>query len=93
MVYGQARWLVKWQGYDESRNTWEPWEHLLTDALREEAKAVRLAAAPTTLTAVGKLCTEIWWLVQVYLRTHTSINHLTPWCSWLSRQPNNGGLP
>ena len=60
MVYGQARWLVKWQGYDESRNTWEPWEHLLTDALREEAKAVRLAAAPTTLTAVGKLCTEIW---------------------------------
>ena len=55
MVYGQARWLVKWQGYDESRNTWEPWEHLLTDALRQEAKAVRLAAAPTTLTAVGKL--------------------------------------
>ena len=26
--YGVDQWLVKWIGYDEAHNTWEPWEHL-----------------------------------------------------------------
>ena len=32
--YRKEQWLVKWKGYgdDRKRNTWEPWEHLLTEA-------------------------------------------------------------
>ena len=25
------QWLVQWKGYGEDRNTWEPWDNLLTE--------------------------------------------------------------
>lgn len=24
-VYGEEQWLIKWKGFTEDRNTWEPW--------------------------------------------------------------------
>ena len=36
--YRKGQWLVKWRGYPEARNTWEPWENLLLDCC-VEAKA------------------------------------------------------
>ena len=30
MKYGVEQWLVKWKGYGEDHNTWEPWANLLT---------------------------------------------------------------
>ena len=29
--YRKEQWLIKWQGYGEDRNTWEPKEHLLEE--------------------------------------------------------------
>ena len=42
--YRKDQWLVKWKGYPESHNTWEPWEHLLTPEAQAEAQAVKEAA-------------------------------------------------
>ena len=44
--YGEEQWLVKWCGYGEDRNTWEPWVHLLTEAVQTEARKVKDAALP-----------------------------------------------
>ena len=41
--YRKEQWLVKWKGYGEDRNTWEPWEHLLTEAAQAEARQVKEA--------------------------------------------------
>ena len=29
---------LKWKGYGEDRNSWEPWEHLLTEAAQAECR-------------------------------------------------------
>ena len=42
--YRKDQWLVKWRGWGEDRNTWEPWEHLLTEAAKAEALKVKEAA-------------------------------------------------
>lgn len=34
-TYGDCRWLVKWKGYDESHNTWEPEDQLEADLGKE----------------------------------------------------------
>ena len=39
--YRKDQWLVKWKGYPESHNTWEPWEHLLLDCCLEAKAAGR----------------------------------------------------
>ena len=39
--YRKEQWLVKWKGYGEDRNTWEPWEHLLTEAAQAEAQQIK----------------------------------------------------
>lgn len=43
-VYGVEQWLVRWKGYDEDRNSWEPVENFTTDAVLREAASVRYAA-------------------------------------------------
>lgn len=42
--YRKEQWLVKWKGYAEYHNTWEPWENLLTEEARAEALQVKEAA-------------------------------------------------
>ena len=41
--YRKEQCLVKWKGYGEGRNTWEPPDHLLTDAATAEAATVKEA--------------------------------------------------
>ena len=43
-LYGVEQWLVKWQGYGEDRNTWEPATNLLSSQVQAEAVRVREAA-------------------------------------------------
>ena len=47
--YRQEQWLIKWKGYGEDRNTWEPLDHL-GDDVQADAQRVKdhfLAAAAT----------------------------------------------
>ena len=53
--YGVEQWLVKWKGYDQDRNTWEPWDNLLTDGVRAEAQAARTAGLPQSREGLTKL--------------------------------------
>ena len=46
--YGVVQWLLKWKGYGEDRNTWEPLGNLRTPVLVAEARRVREASLPTT---------------------------------------------
>jgi len=39
--YRQERWLVKWVGYGEDRNTWEPIENLTAEWVQGEAERVK----------------------------------------------------
>ena len=45
--YGVEQWLIKWQGYGEDRNTWEPWENLLTDEVQADARTAKDKALPS----------------------------------------------
>ena len=47
VLHGVEQWLVKWRNCGEDRNTWEPWAHLLTEALQDAARKVKVAALPT----------------------------------------------
>jgi len=42
--YRKEQWLVKWKNCGEDRNTWEPWENLLTTEAQVEAEQVKAAA-------------------------------------------------
>ena len=55
MVYGVEQWLVKWKTYGEDRNTWEPWENLLTEEVQSEAQRVKDASLPTSMAGLKKL--------------------------------------
>ena len=54
-VYGMEQWLVKWCGYSEDRNTWEPWENLLSHEVQAEAQRVRNDFLPRTQVGLMKL--------------------------------------
>ena len=42
--YRKEQWLIKWQGYGEDRNTWEPKENLLLASIQKRAEEVKLKA-------------------------------------------------
>jgi len=39
--YPKEQWLVKWKDYGHDRNTWEPWENLLTEDVQQLARDKR----------------------------------------------------
>jgi hypothetical protein len=41
--YRQEQWLIKWKGYDDDRNTWEPLDHL-SEAVQADAQRVKVQA-------------------------------------------------
>jgi len=48
VVYGIEQWLVKWKGYGDDRNTWEPWENLEgSGQVEAEVRQVREKSLPT----------------------------------------------
>ena len=42
--YRKEQWLIKWQGYGEDRNTWEPKENLLLASIQKRAEEVKVKA-------------------------------------------------
>jgi hypothetical protein len=42
--YRKEQWLIKWKGYGEDRNTWEPKEHLLEEWVQRQAEEVKQKA-------------------------------------------------
>jgi len=53
--YGVEQWLLKWRGYGEDRNTWEPLGNLRTLEVVEEARLVREASFPFTQEGLMKV--------------------------------------
>ena len=45
--HGVEQWLIKWKGYGEDRNTWEPWDNLLTKEVQQEANRTKDVALPS----------------------------------------------
>lgn len=57
--YRKEQYLIKWMGYGEDRNTWEPLEHL-SDEVKEQAARVKeraLAAGERTSACAGPAST------------------------------------
>lgn len=51
--YNIEQWLVKWKSFEEDRNTWEPWENLLSFDVQEEASKIRDREVHHLLTQHG----------------------------------------
>ena len=65
-VGGTEQWLVKWKDYGEDRNTWEPWENLLSEEAQAEARTIRDATLPSiasklTVPVLRRLLEEHGW--------------------------------
>lgn len=59
----QIEYLLKWKGYDEEQNTWEPKENLTCDELmrafeEKHKKKSEKAAEPEVSFWIFKFCTE-----------------------------------
>lgn len=55
MVYGMEQWLIKRKTHGEDRNTWEPWENLVTEKVQVEVQRAKDGSLPTSLAGIKKL--------------------------------------
>lgn len=53
-IYSTEQWLIEWKNYSTDRNSWQPWENLLTEKVREEACTVREATLPKSKDGINK---------------------------------------
>jgi hypothetical protein len=51
--YRQEQWLIKWKGYGEDRNTWEPLAHLSDDVQVDAQRVKELCIAEKARKAAG----------------------------------------
>lgn len=62
---GKVQFLVKWKGYDDSENSWEPIENLSTcqeaiDEFNESLKKKRKIPESSSESEIGKYCERNW---------------------------------